>query len=286
MPILLPESANWTTNAARGEHGRVACLQAASESVAQRRWALTADLHLSANPDTAYGTYRTLDNTARTLSEVSAAAVDGVIVNGDLAGMHGLPADYGRVAETLAGLAAKVPVALTPGNHDRRDHMLKRFHPEAFSLNEPAKLITVIDAANVRFILLDSLYRTDVVPGLLGQAQRRWLARLLDSEDRRATLIVVHHPLGDDDGALLDGDRLLEIVQPRPQVKAVFTAHDHAWRVEQRGKLHVVKLPSAAFAFEPGEAIGWVEAELCACGARLRLHSGGTADERSLEWRP
>ena len=286
MPILLPENSSWTTRAARGPHGRVTRLSPDPEAAQPRRWALLADTHLSANPDTSYGSFRTLDNTVRTLDEIAAAKVDGVIANGDLAWMHGLPADYGRVAETFAPLAQDVPVVMTAGNHDRRDHMLKRFHPEAYSLNEPAKLITVIDAADIRFIVLDSLYRTDVVPGLVGQAQRGWLEATLDAEDRRPTVIFVHHPLGEDDGALLDGDRLLEILQPRPQVKAVFTAHDHAWRVEQRGRLHVVKLPSAAFGFDPGEPIGWVEAEFCACGARLQLHGGGKAEELALAWRP
>ncbi len=285
MPILLPENSSSTIRAARGPHGRVARLML-PDAAGQRRWALTADTHLSSNLDAAYAGVRTLDNTARALSEIADAKVDRVIVNGDLAWMHGLPADYDRVAQTFGQLTQEVPIVLIPGNHDRRDHMLKRFHPEAFSLNEPAKLISVIEDAGMRFILLDSLYRTDVVPGLLGQAQRRWLAETLDAEDSRPTVIFVHHPLGEDDGALLDGDRLLEIVQPRPQVKAIFTAHDHAWRLEQRGWLHIVKLPSTAFAFDKPERTGWVEAEFCGCGARLELHAEGGGEQHTLEWRP
>ena len=285
MPILLPESSNWAVRVSRGEHGRVAHLEYAGAPRGPQRWALLADLHLAANPDTAYGEARPLDNMLSAVRQIEAAEADGVIVNGDLAWMDGLPPDYDRAAEVLTPLAKRGPMALAPGNHDRRDHLLRRFEPQALSPEEPPKAITVIDAAEVRFILLDSLYRTDVVPGLLGQAQREWLTAVLDEGARRPTVLFVHHPLGEDDGALLDGDRLLEIVQPRRQVKAIFTAHDHVWRIERRGRLFVIKLPATAFAFDPAERIGWVEAEICACGARLRFHAGGRVEERSLEWR-
>lgn len=278
MPLLLPEGCTWTVRAERGEHGRVARVSAAGD-----RWALLADTHLSADPDAEYDGQSTLANVERAVAQIDAAGVEGAIVNGDVAWMEGLAADYDCAAHVLGG---RTPIAIALGNHDRRDHALQRFHPEAFSLNEPAKLITVIDAPEVRFLLLDSLYRTDVVPGLLGQAQRRWLAQFLDREDEQPTVIVVHHPLTEDDGALLDGDRLLAILGPRRQVKAVFTAHDHVWRRELRGDLHVVGLPSAGFSFVPAATpVGWVEAQLSAGGATLRLRGRDAGEELRLDWR-
>lgn len=282
MPLLLPESLAGNVRTERGEHGRVARV-----ALPGARWALLADTHLSADPSAEYDGQRVGANVERALEQIAAARVDGVIVNGDLAWMEGLPEDYGEVAESFAQLALGTPVALALGNHDRRDRALQRFHPEAFSLNEPAKLITVIDAPGVRFVLLDSLYRTDVVPGLLGQAQREWLRNFLDAEDPRPTVVVVHHPLTEDDGALLDGDRLLGVLQPRSQVKAVFTAHDHVWRHERRGRLHVVGLPSAGFSFLPAAVpVGWVEAEFSAHGAELQLHASGAQETLRLDWRP
>ena len=281
MPLLLPQSLAGEVGVERGEHGRVARL-----GVAGNRWALLADTHLSADPGAEYDGQRTLPNVARALAGISRAGIDGAIVNGDLAWAEGLPADYGRVSTAFAGLARRSPVAFALGNHDRRDHALRAFHPESFSLNDPAKLITVIDAPAVRFLLLDSLYRTDVVPGLLGQAQREWLRGFLHVEDERPTVVVVHHPLTADDGALLDGDRLLGIIQPRGEVKAVLTAHDHVWRHEKRGHLHVVGLPSAGFSFLPASApAGWVEAEFAPHGASLRFHSNRAPDELRLDWR-
>lgn len=282
MPLLLPASFPGGVRVGRGAHGRVARL-----TVPGGRWALLADTHLSADPDAAYDGQSTLANVQRALGQIVAAGVDGATVNGDLAWMQGLAEDYDQVAETFAWLAKDIPVAMALGNHDRRERALKRFHPGAFSLDEPAKLITVVDAPQVRFLLLDSLYRTDVVPGLLGQAQREWLQAFLDAEDKRPTVIVVHHPLGEDDGALLDGDRLLAILQPRSQVKAVLTAHDHVWRHERRGRLHVVGLPSAGFSFLPASVpVGWVEADFACHGVRLHFHADRSSDTLELEWRP
>ena len=281
MPLLLPESCSWTVRSEHGEHGRVARVHGAGNC-----WALLADTHLSADPNAEYDGQCALANVRRTLEQVAASPVDGVIVNGDLAWMEGLAVDYERVAETFRTVAPQTPTAFALGNHDRRDSALMRFHPEACSLNEPAKLITVIDAPEVRFLLLDSLYRTDVVPGLLGQAQRAWLEAFLDEEDARPTVVAVHHPLTADDGALLDGDRLLGIVEPRRQVKAVFTAHDHVWRHERRGDVHVVGLPAAGFSFLPASTpVGWVEALFSPAGARLRLHAESARDDRNLDWR-
>ncbi len=281
MPLLLPSEWDDEVEIERGEHGRVARIR-----VDGSRWALLADTHLSADPEAEYDGQSTLPNVLRALQDVAAANPDGVIVAGDLAWSEGLAADYERVAETFTELARDRPVAFALGNHDRRDRALARFHPEAFSLNEPAKLITVIEAPAARFVLLDSLYRTDVVPGLLGQAQRDWLCGFLDSQTPAPTILVVHHPLREDDGALLDGDRLLRIVQPRSQVKAILTAHDHVWRAERRRRLHVTGLPSAGFSFLPASvATGWVEVELEASGARLRPHGGSGREELWLEWR-
>jgi len=282
MPLLLPESFPSEVRSQRGEHGRVARL-----SIPGNRWALLADTHLSADPEAAYDGQPTLANVSRALEQIAAAHLDGAIVDGDLAWMEGRPEDYNQVAATFEKLARTTPVAMALGNHDRLDRALKRFHPSAFSLNEPAKLITVVDAPAVRFVLLDSLYRTDVVPGLLGQAQRAWLRAFLDAEDKRPTVIIVHHPLGEDDGALLDGDRLLAILQPREQVKAVFTAHDHVWRHELLGRLHVVGLPAAGFSFTPASVpVGWIQADFSPRGARLELRAGAAPEALELEWRP
>jgi 3',5'-cyclic AMP phosphodiesterase CpdA len=282
MPLLLPASFPSTVHAQRGDYGRVARL-----TVPGNRWALLADTHLSADPEAAYDGQPTLANVRRALEQVATSGVDGVIVNGDLAWMEGRPDDYDQVAATFQQLAQTTPVAMALGNHDRLDRALRRFHPSAFSLNEPAKLITVIDAPAVRFVLLDSLYRTDVVPGLLGRAQRAWLRAFLDAEDKRPTVIVVHHPLSDDDGALLDGDRLLAILQPREQVKAVVTAHDHVWRHERRGRLHVVGLPAAGFSFTPASvSVGWIQADFSPHGAQLELRTEGAPEALELEWRP
>ncbi|MCB1022574.1 MAG: metallophosphoesterase [Acidobacteria bacterium] len=280
MPLLPPRPENWTVRPERVDAGRIAWVTASAS-----HFALLADLHLSADASVEYDGFRPLDNCARAVEQALAAGVEGALADGDLAWANGEAGDYDRVAEMLAPLSERAPVVLAPGNHDRRDRLLRRFHPEAYSLNDPAKLITVVDTPRARLMLLDSLYRTDVVPGLLGQAQRHWLGATLDSAPDRPTLLFVHHPLGEDDGALLDAPRLLSIVEPRRQVKAVFTAHDHVWRLGREGDLHVVKLPAVGFPFLPTEPTGWVALELRDASARLRFHSETGVEEHTLEWR-
>jgi 3',5'-cyclic AMP phosphodiesterase CpdA len=281
MPVLLPSDSPWTLRVERVAAGRVAWLRGPGV-----RWALLADTHVSVDAEAQYDGFRTLGGAERAVSEALAAGVDGAIVNGDLAWALGAPGDYERLADTFAPLARRAPLVLAPGNHDDRENLVRRFRPEAFGLAEPPKLITVIDTPPARMIALDSLYRTDVVPGLLGEAQRRWLAATLDAEPNRPTVLFAHHPLGEDDGALLDGDRLLALVQPRRQVKAIFTAHDHVWRPERRGLLHVIGMPATSFAFLPTIRIGWVEAHFDSNGARLTWRSLQGEVEYLADWRP
>ncbi|MEZ5362536.1 MAG: metallophosphoesterase [Bryobacterales bacterium] len=253
MPLLPARPENWTVRPERVDAGRIAWVEASAS-----HFALLADLHLSADASVEYDGFRPLDNCARVVEQAFAEGVEGVLVAGDLAWANGEAGDYDRIAAMLTPLSERAPVVLAPGNHDRRDRLLRRFHPEAYSLNEPAKLITVIDTLQARLIMLDSLYRTDVVPGLLGQAQRHWLANTLDAEPDRPTLLFVHHPLGEDDGALLDAPRLLSIVEPRRQVKAIFTAHDHVWRLGREGACTWSRCPPSGFlSCRPSRSAGW-----------------------------
>lgn len=174
------------------------------------------------------------------------------------------------------------------GNHDRREVALAALAGETHEEEDerPPNVVTVVDAAPVRLILLDSLYRVDVTPGLLGKTQRDWLARTL-AESSKPSVIVVHHPLRDSDSALLDAERLLGLVQPSGRVKAIFTGHDHVFRAETLGRLHVVGLPSCGLPFDREIPPGWVEAAFTSAGAELRLRTPGGEDHTlRLAWRP
>jgi hypothetical protein len=177
------------------------------------------------------------------------------------------------------------------GNHDNRQAFLADLFP-AHSKAEPTveKTLAVIEHGPIRWILLDSLIRTDIVAGLLGKAQCCWLQRLLETCDRRPTLIVVHHPLDDEDDSLLDGDRLLRLVRPFPQVKAILTAHDHAYRIASSQGIHIVSLPAVGMPFDGREPVGWVEASLSDTRGMFTFHAVGEnrigdGAAQTLTWR-
>lgn len=198
------------------------------------------------------------------------------LIAGDLAWDQGLPPDYTHLHELLGPLACRLPLCLMLGNHDNRQAFLKEFFP---SQAEPGqgieKILTVVEHGPIRWILLDSLIRTDIVAGLLGKAQRWWLRQLLEASDARPTLIVVHHPLDDEDDSLLDSDGLLRLLRPFRQVKAVLTAHDHSYRIGSPQGLPIVSLPAVGMPFEDQEPVGWVEASLSANQGVFTFHALG-----------
>ena len=226
-------------------------------------------------------------SSASAVAPVLRFAPDTVFFLGDLAWASGEDDDYLQWQKVFAPLIADRPAILMPGNHDRRDRMLAHFASDTPADAERA--ISIVEAPSVRLIGLDSLYRTDVVPGLLGEAQRTWLENFLDAQDQRPTVILVHHHLGDDDYALLDGDRLLQILQSRPQVKCLVTAHRHVYRHHTVGRLHCIAAPALGMPFAPKEPLGWLEATFEETGAALRFRGvQRQADDPQplrIEWR-
>ena len=79
-------------------------------------------------------------------------------------------------------------------------------------------------------VLLDSLIETRTTPGLLGDAQRAWLADALDANPDKPALILIHHQPGSigpnkKASGLADAPQLFAILRPRRQVKAYFFGH-------------------------------------------------------------
>jgi 3',5'-cyclic-AMP phosphodiesterase len=245
-------------------------------AAAEVHWALLADPHISADPGTEYCGSRPAEHAREAVAQVLKAGPQAALIAGDLAWDEGLPGDYTRLRAILEPLAAQLPVCLMLGNHDNRSAFLAEF-AAAYAQAEVAveKSLAVIEHGPIRWILLDSLYRTDIVPGLLGKMQRHWLRGLLETPDQRPVLIVVHHPPDEDDDSLLDGDRLLRLIEPFPQVKAVFTAHVHAFGCGSREGIHLVSLPALGMPFDAAEAIGWIEASLSTTRGVFTFHTVG-----------
>jgi len=226
---------------------------------APAKLALWADLHVSGDPAAEAFGFLPDENLAAAVEQTIAAAPDIVLVNGDLARDGGLAPDYARLRERLAPLLERLPLAFVPGNHDHRERMLAGLGAEVKPAAE--KSFVLVETQQSRLLLLDSLFRTDFVGGLVGREQRRWAVELIE-ESETPVHVVVHHPLHDDDQALLDAPRLVETLAALPQVQTLFTAHDHAFAENRVGELRLIAQPAIGMAFDPDGNVGWLEAEL------------------------
>lgn len=158
-----------------------------------------------------------------------------VVINGDLALNKGLPGDYVHFAKLIAPLQASgIPVHLTMGNHDDRDvfyEVLKSEKPGTSLVD--SKHVSVVQMTRANLILLDSLKAPNVPQGLLGDEQRNWLAKVLDSHADRPVLVFAHHNprLGGDPkhfpGGLEDSEELWNLIAARKHVKAYVHGHIH-----------------------------------------------------------
>ncbi len=244
--------------------------------------ALLADTHVPADRANTYRGFRPWENLRATVPQVVAARPEGVVICGDAARLDGREADYRELQGLLHPLAAAAPVYIGLGNHDDRANFLKVFteHP-----GRPAGVsgrhVTVIEHPVVRLIVLDSLLYVNQTPGLLGRAQRQWLATYLPRLADRPAVLCVHHTLGDGDGELLDADRLFALVAPHRHVKAMVFGHSHVWALMRRGPLHLINLPAVGYNFDDRQPVGWVEARFRPAGVRLTLRA--QAGNRALD---
>jgi 3',5'-cyclic-AMP phosphodiesterase len=147
-----------------------------------------------------------------------------LVVSGDVAD-HGLPEEYAAARAWLDRWDG--PLAVCPGNHDVR---------WAFVAGLGIEARTVVDAAGVRFVLLDSLIDAvdgdRIDPGELGGDQLAWLEQCL-AEDARPTYVVLHHPPTTislelmDPIRLRDGEALAAVLARHPHVVATLVGHAH-----------------------------------------------------------
>jgi 3',5'-cyclic AMP phosphodiesterase CpdA len=265
----------------------------AGESAAARgelHLALVSDTHVPADRVNGHRGMSPWENLRRAVAEVVAARPDGVVVCGDVARLEGRVDDYRELKALLAPLAAVAPLYFALGNHDDRASFRRVFaDPPGWPAPVEGKHVTVIEHAALRVVLLDSLLYVNQVAGLLGKAQRQWLAAWLPTVGDRPAVVFVHHPPTDDDGDLLDGDRLFEILRANRHVKALVHGHAHVWRLGRRDGLHVVGLPALGYNFDDTQPVGWVDARLGADGASLTLRAvaGNRAEDAKttvLEW--
>ncbi len=234
------------------------------------RWALLSDTHIAADPQDHYHASYPYRNLQEVIARIACDPPDGVVIAGDLARLKGKAEDY-RNLRTLLTPIARRPIYLGLGNHDDRDGFLRIF---ADACNDPGTLehkhVVLAQAGPVRMIVLDTLLRVNGLTGRLGDSQRTWLERILQSCDDRPTILFLHHTL---DGHLLDRRRLFEIIKPQAKIKAVVYGHSHQYEYSEVAGIHLLNVPSTGYTIWPGAPVGWVDAKLTARGGEFTLHA-------------
>ena len=139
-----------------------------------------------------------------------------VLINGDLALRDGQPGDYRHFAKLIRPLQnAGIDTHLTLGNHDHRQafyEVMAEQRPENPAVE--SRHLAVVETQYANFFLLDSLQKTMVTQGTIGELQLKWLASALDRLTTKPAVIVTHHNprLGGDPlhfpGGLIDSREL------------------------------------------------------------------------------
>lgn len=255
------------------------------------RWAFLSDTHIPADIENNYRGFYPYRNLQKIASQIANDPSEGLIITGDLARLQGFPDDYKNARKLLAPIIEQRPVCVALGNHDNRKNFLTAFANAGTGKQAvQGKHVVVIDSGPVRLIVLDSLLYVNKVAGLLGRAQRNWLAEYLPANDDKPTILFFHHTLTDGDGDLLDAPRLFDIVRPARAVKALVFGHSHAYSFSELDGIHLINLPASGYNFSDDQPLGWVQAQLGADEGEFVLHAiaGNTEiDGRTtrLRWR-
>jgi 3',5'-cyclic AMP phosphodiesterase CpdA len=257
---------------------------------APSRWALVSDIHCPEDPNDTYRGFHPQENLKTAAKDVAASDAEICVVCGDLARQTGNPGDYQAVKNLFRPVLDKMPVGLLLGNHDNRQNFQQAFAaPAGARQSITGKHVVTMEWADLRAVFLDSLLATNVTPGQLGSAQRQWLAGYLGG-DSRPVYIFVHHDLGEEDGALTDAPRFLDLIAPLRQVKAVFYGHTHEYKFGVHHGIHLINLPATGYNFKDDQPTGWMTMTQSAKGANfvLRAQGGNMAQNggaTALAWR-
>ena len=222
-----------------------------------------------------------------------------VLVNGDLALKDGQPGDYRHFARLIAPLReAKIDVHLTMGNHDHREVFYDVLKEER-SKQPPvaARHISVVQTRFANFFLLDSLIKTMVTQGRIGEQQTAWLAKALDEMSDKPAIIVAHHNprLGGDPlhfpGGLIDSEPLWKMLAARRHVKAYIHGHIHDRGYAEHQGIQILNTPATSYVADPKKSTtGWTTARLRLEGVELTTHTTDTAhpwngQRKRIKWR-
>jgi 3',5'-cyclic AMP phosphodiesterase CpdA len=247
-------------------------------------WVLFSDSHIAADAALQARGVNMAENLRRCVNQALALKQKpfGVIVNGDCVYLEGLKEDYVTFGELINPLReASLPVHCTLGNHDDRKNFMGAFTgPEDIRPVE-GKHVKAMSSAAINWVLLDSLDKTNVTPGILGETQMGWLDRTLRDLPNRPTFVIAHHnlqgpvPEGKKPHGLLDSDAMFAVLAKHKKVRAYIYGHTHAWEHSQHKAtgIQLINLPPVAYVFNPDRPNGWVLASIVGENMEFELRS-------------
>jgi len=155
---------------------------------------------------------------------------DVVIVSGDLTD-HGRDDEYEMLREILSKLA--MPYFLIPGNHDRREPLLKHFADRPHMPPVGSRFVQyAVDEYPIRLIGLDTIV-PEQEHGEMCAERLRWLDETLSARPQHPTIIFMHHPpfrtgiRWMDAYGLYGGREMEHVVSRHRQVLRVACGHIH-----------------------------------------------------------
>jgi 3',5'-cyclic AMP phosphodiesterase CpdA len=264
------------------------------------RVALLSDSHVGERADEVSRDCNMRDRLKQVAAEVAKLSPRPAcaVVNGDLAYKSGTAAEYRLFASLVEPVRdAGIPLHLGLGNHDNFTRFaagMDRFRPKDRPVD--GKQVTVVELERVNLFVLDSYDPKNSVGGMLGESQRKWLAKALDARKDKPAVVIAHHPLqfeADKNGkynGLADGKDLWPALKARPLVKAFVFGHTHTWRLAERDSVHLVNLPAIGYPFAKAEVTGWVDAAFAENGVKLEVRAidpkhAKHGDKAELAWR-
>jgi len=190
------------------------------------------DAHMTLPGVLLFGDYDPAQALRRTLATLAAQRPrpDIVLFTGDVT-ENGLPAQYAAAREILDTF--DLPLAVIPGNHDRREAFRAAFEGGTARIGAGPFLQFTIEGLPLRLIGLDTLSAPGEPRGLLCEERLDWIAARLAEAPERETVIFMHHPpfatgIGFMDSiACENGDRLAGIVAAHGRVLRVICGHVH-----------------------------------------------------------
>lgn len=233
------------------------------------------DIHLLPNQNQTLLGVNT-ENSARQvfdLAKVNHWPPDLIVLTGDLT-QEPLAAPYRRLDRWLRNL--NVPCFCLPGNHDDPRVMSNAFR----SSNVYCSSRILGDAWQI--ICLNTRM-PESEGGHLSEESLRMLEIDLDlNPEKFATIFLHHHPLPIGsawmDTMVLDNkERFFQILESRPQVRAVVCGHIHQVFDAQVGNIRVLGTPSTCFQFKP-ESENFMLDDLAPGYRRIALFPDGSLE--------